>query len=434
MINFLTIVLFNIASTALAQTPKTCGTNVPHLVPLDKPIDGKTFKPDLGTESTFYIRKDNKMLPIRYSKYKATVAPQKGTVLFLCGGPGVPCTGMRPQSVPSDFDVVTLDYLGLGQNKLHNKPKLMAIESQGSVVAELARNLNEPNLIIYVESFGTTVGTVAASEISNANPKGTKTQLKGIILEGVVGPNSGMSYSDGYVDASKTAWDLLTPAEQTNFKKKYFEAIKGLTPEQKQNVDSTIVMNIQSGTDSVVQFLKTIEPSFIRFTASSNAYTNFITKPEVREIFRSAGCQLNLHDSKNGERQKIFGDTVAVVTIADGLEQVCRCKTVERSYNPNSHQITAPIIYINGGQDPATPLAGAKAHMNGQTKSDFKILISKAQGGHFDSFPSLKECMPQFFESFTSNRISELKANQDKISRYGCAVQKQEARSQNSTR
>ncbi len=397
-----------------------CEGFLPPLVPPPPLPEGIKIEPDLGQEFTFTANLKGKNIPVRYSKYRATMIPRKGTIIFLCGGPGVPCTGARPQNIPKEYDVVTLDYLGIGRNARHNKPAYMAIESQGDIVAQVAKRLKEPNLLIFAQSFGTTVATVAGSLINTAANDTKETVLKGVVLEGVVGPDSGQSYSEGYSSTAKHAWSYLSPKQKKRFRIQYAKAVKGLSPEEKFNIDATIVMNMQSGTKATVEFLKHINSEQLRYAAQSDFYTNFINRPGVRDIFQAAGCQLHFKDSETG--MKIFGGTVDLITMGSGADKICKCRTVANNFNPNTHQIKAPIVYINGGQDPATPLAGAKEHMEGQSHPN-KVLISSPNGGHIDSSGLLKNCMPIFFEELNKGRFENLVSSATSMSNGRCESQ-----------
>ena len=396
-----------------------CDGFLPPPPPLPKGV--KIEEPDLGQESTFTANLKGQNIPVKYSKYRATVVPKKGTIIFLCGGPGVPCTGARPPGIPPEYDVVTLDYLGIGRNARYSKPEYMAIESQGNVVAQIAKRLKEPNLLIFARSFGTTVATVAGSLINTVASDTRKTVLKGVVLEGiVVGPDSGQSFSEGYASAAKHAWSYLSPKQRKNFKVKYADAVKGLSPEEKINIDKLIMMSMPSGTKATVEFLKNINSQYLRHAAQSDVFaffTNFHNRPGVRDMFQAAGCQLHL---KSERGIKIFDGTVDL--IASGADKVCECRTVANNFNPNIHQIKAPIVYINGGQDPVTPLAGAKKHMEGQSHPS-KVFISSPNGGHFDSFGLLKNCMPIFFEELNKGSFENLVSSAISISNGRCGSQ-----------
>ena len=402
---------------ASANQGGKCEGFLPPLVPLP---EGIKMDPDLGQEFTFNANLKEKDIPVRYSKYRATIVPKKGTIMFLCGGPGVPCTGARPRGISPEYDVVTLDYLGIGRNARHNKPKYMAIESQGNIVAQVAKRLKEPNLLIFAQSFGTTVATVAGSLINTVTSDTKETVLKGVVLEGVVFPDSEQSYSEGYSSVAEYAWSYLSAEQKENFKIKYADAVKGLSPKEKFNVDAVIVMNMQSGTKATIEFLKNINPEYLRYAAQSDFYTNFINRPGVRDIFQAAGCQLHFKSSERGV--KIFDGTVDLITIGSGADEICKCRTVANNFDPNIHQIKAPIVYINGGQDPATPLTGAKKHMEGQSHLN-KVLISNPKGGHFDSSVLLENCMPILFEELNKEGFENLVSSVASMSNGECGSQ-----------
>ena len=77
-----------------------------------------------------------------YVHFGATVQPSAGVVIALCGGPAFSCVeGGRPLSIPDNYDVVTLDYLGIGQNAKLNQPEQMSHESQAEAVSGIEHEL-----------------------------------------------------------------------------------------------------------------------------------------------------------------------------------------------------------------------------------------------------------------------------------------------------
>jgi pimeloyl-ACP methyl ester carboxylesterase len=109
-----------------------------------------------------------------------------------------------------------MDYLGIGDNKTHRSPEQMSIASQGKAMKALLNKIKRSNLIIYGHSFGTTVATVVASsyrnEKKNANPT-----IRGVVLEGIVGPGLGNVYGPEFLLTASKTWGLLSDTEKISF-------------------------------------------------------------------------------------------------------------------------------------------------------------------------------------------------------------------------
>ena len=108
----------------------------------------KPSPPKLGPNDkllTIQVPGVGKGFPVQVVNFASTVRPPVGTVLYLCGGPDV-CMKSRPSNVPTNLDVVTYDYLGIGQNTLPtNSPEMRSLESQAGVANEIVKKLQLKN-------------------------------------------------------------------------------------------------------------------------------------------------------------------------------------------------------------------------------------------------------------------------------------------------
>lgn len=396
-----------------------CTYPMPPIVPVQEKYN-KDYEitVDRGLERSFSPSIQGKNIEVKFSTYPSTTTPAKGTILFLCGGPGVPCIGGRHPSIPKDYDLISVDYLGVGQNQKHNQPKLMSIESQGEMVAKLAKQLNEPNLIIFAQSFGTTVGTVAASNFSKLNSQKSKTVLKGILLEGTFSKTN-KTYQEAYKQEADRAWNYLNHEQKRKFHSEYSKLTSQISESKKFEVDANIAMNLQSGTVSYVNYLKNFKAK--DYSEIEDTYRNFQNRPESRAITQAAGCQIHLSNPQK-ETLSVFDGKVAVRTISDSSEQICKCRTVKNDFDPKNHQIKVPIVYLQGEQDPATPLEMARNHFNGQTQAE-KVFIAIPNGGHSESAAGFSKCMPYLIDSLLTQNLNSIKARQNDLVTKGCSNQ-----------
>lgn len=299
---------------------------------------------------------------VNYTRYPSSEPSPKGTVFFFCGGPGVPCRGIRPPNIPKEYNVVTMDYLGIGQNEDVRNPQAIAIDSQAQAALAVAEHLQEPNLIFFGQSFGTTVATAAASKFTQQGTTTSRSRLRGIMLEGVI--NSSISdYEKGYLDAANAAWERLSREDQQKFVANYNRVVHGLSATEKRAFEIYMVMQMQRGTADVELQLKHFiaNPETINARgASESGYADHFRRGASGRQMLAAGCQIF-----GGERPslglKIFGGTLGLHTLVPA--EMCRCRTVSRNWDSSEYQIKRiPILYINGTHDPATPLSGAQGH------------------------------------------------------------------------
>lgn len=315
-----------------------------------------------------------------------------------------------------------MDYLGIGDNKTHRSPEQMSIASQGKAMKALLNKIKRSNLIIYGHSFGTTVATVVASsyrnEKKNANPT-----IRGVVLEGIVGPGLGNVYGPEFLLTASKTWGLLSDTEKISFQSTYDNLIKNLLPHQKDSLNRTLTGLLFKGPKGAADSLK-------EFTNFPDLYTPSAKVPEANEALRdayrqikAAGCEA-IEKADDLSSQKIFGSKVTpILNLPKGL---CDCRTLKSRWNPNDYKIAnLPVVYINGDADPATPIGSAKKHFEGQDLVSEKIFLAIPGGGHAEAaYPhgKISSCFPFIFESLTSGSVAPLKRNQEKLQSTSCTT------------
>ncbi len=371
----------------------------------------------------FLFKHNGKTTALKYSIASALNTPKKGTLVYLCGGPGFTCP-KRAFSLPEDYDIVTIHYLGIGNNRVLNKPDDMAINSQGEAVAQMINDLARHDIIILGHSYGTAVATVAASKHTHRQDTEKKSTLKGVFLTGIVGPSAGAIYGTDYPKVAEQAWQSLSPFEQKQFRKNYLKASKNLTPKDKENLDRILSGPLIYGPKLTSETLKA-------FLKSPKDFTNFpaVTSdipPEVKEAVwqqRAAACEL-FETVIDLRKTKVFGGLVTPNTFSP---EICDCRLLPARWKPNEYQIKGvPVIYLNGTSDPATPIAGAQQHFDSQTETSEKIFLAEPNGGHaefINSSGKMKNCIPEFLEEISKGSLKQIKRKTNEYINRGCRKQ-----------
>lgn len=355
---------------------------------------------------------------VHYQKYSALIKPSKGVIVSLCGGPGFSCTdGGRPENFPPDYDVVTLDYLGIGANKQIHDPERMSIEAQGEAVAAIAGQFKDQDFLLYGQSFGTTVATVAGSLLTQ--PPRENKHLKGVVLEGVVGKKGGSAYGDGFYKTAAATWNLLSAKEKSAFKKAYAKATKGMNADQKMAVDGYLTDALPQGPLAMAAMLKNFGKSVAQLQKRmkrAGAEMAQGNDPASVAQYRAAGCEINSQYAPPG---KIFGGLVNMTYgVPKGAPTPCDCPTVARDWNPDEHKIRGvPIVYINSKTDPATPYDWARGHFAGQDEASEKVFLSPKLGGHWETmgYGALTNCSDTIFNSVFAGKTSLLQQRTDSL-------------------
>lgn len=346
-------------------------------------------------------------MPVKVNRYAATTQPTKGSVLYFCGGPSA-CMHYRPKNVPKHYDVVVSDYIGLGKNANAPAPRsMMSIRAQAVAASKIVAALKIKNYVIYGQSFGTTVATMATEELQKLNLP----QPKSVILEGVVGSAETMNL-DGYKRTADRAWQMMSHMKQETFKQSYRRATKHMTRNQKLDFDQGLMSHVWKGPAAVATALNALSmkepkesvtmmaasaPSFIEDTQSSDQFLR---------MYLSAGCDISHKMKPPGQRTLLFGGLVEN-PYESGLE-FCKCRTEKTSYDSKKHQIRAPIVYINGDMDAPTPIESARYHWRNQTQTASKVFIELKDEGHFPTSSTLANCTDEIYDKAFAGDIATL--------------------------
>lgn len=370
----------------------------------------------------FLFKHRGKTTALKYHVASALSPPKKGTLVYLCGGPGFACP-KRAFNLPENYDIVTIHYLGIGNNRVLNKAEDMAVENQGEAVAQMINDLARPDIIILGHSYGTAVATVAASKYTHKPNTEKKSNLKGVILTGVVGPSAGATYGAEYPNIAKQAWDALSNMEQKQFRKQYLKISKNLSLQKKANLDKILSGPLIYGPTLTTNGLR----SFIKSPQDFADFRVLTTlPPEVKEGIwqqRAAACELfeTVIDLKN---EKVFGGLVTPNTFSP---EICDCRLLPARWKPDDYQIKdIPVVYLNGTSDPATPVAGAKQHFNGQTETSEKVFLAEPNGGHAEFINEngkMKNCIPEFLEEISKGSLKSIESKKDIYVNNGCKKQ-----------
>lgn len=375
----------------------------------------RTPKPNVlhGEPKMASIRVNGQERQINYELHKARVRPPKGTVVYMCGGPGVVCNSEgRPESIPPDFDVIAYDYLGTGQNQSVRNDEEMSIEAQGQVTAGLVRKLGLQNYVLYGSSFGTTVATVAGSLLS----KDGGAKPKSLVLDGVVSRGVDLNHEAAINRAATRAWNLLSDSEQRRFGQLYEEKTKTMTAEQRSELDASLISLLLGGprytAEGLRRFLKGVIPKMPDIAANEAA----------NRQYRAAGCQ-QLRPRQPPLPERYFGGRVQNTRI--GVDPVsegtpCDCPLIQRPFDSQLYQVQGvPIIYVNSDTDVLTPIEGARRHLETQSEAREKILINVRDGMHGD-LEALTDCSGTVWNAAITGSLSTLMRQLSAVQSNAC--------------
>ncbi len=421
-------VAFSISPSALAKNKFNCSADIeklemqiPATVPISiKGIDTKRDYRAFGKpkELTITAKIADKQEAFKVQRFGARTQPSKGTMIFLCGGPGPSCvTEGPPPFSPPDTEVVVFDYLGIGQNRHFTaKPEKISIESQADAVVGIVKQLKLKDYIIVGSSFGTAVGTVATSKITSAQDTSIA-KPKMLVLDGVIGKKG--RYEPGFKKVADRAWQLLKPKERTQFKQIY-RAKKQMGPGGTDEINRYVIDSFMGGPKETVKTFREIlrvesggEPTLPPDEGGGSR-----RKPSLEEdysagrIMRAAGCQVKaVSDSK--KPLKMFDDVMSFSEAAPGKPHICECPLVARDFDSKNFQVRdVPILYINGTHDGPTPLEGSDYHFNGQESTGQKEKLTVNDAGHALLYRELRQCGSSLLTRAFDGDLAGIKANE----------------------
>lgn len=100
-----------------------------------------------------------------------------------------------------------------------------------------------------------------------------------------------------------------------------------------------------------------------------------------------------------------------LVDLPVGSENLCSCRTINRDFDSKDFQIKAPILYISGEFDPATPLVQARYNFEHQNSSKGKAFLTVKGGGHFGTWNELSTCTDYIFQNAFLGDVGKVSAS-----------------------
>ena len=353
--------------------------------------------------------------PLKFDRYPAITQPSRGTVIYLCGGPGAPCAHAGPpKNLPPDVDVLTFDYLGIGENGGLSTPTIeLAIQSQAMATLQLAKNLKLRNYSLYGHSFGTTVATVAGSYIER---DARMARPKSIVLEGVVGEMSRTDRSRDMDRIAEMTWQRLTPRERDMFAGQ-MQALReedGRVAEQAKGILLYSAIGGPKFQRSMIRKFIGLEPPL------ESPPMPMQMDPAGVRLYRAAGCQIDDRPQSKARRSSYFGGIIEDEVRKQPVE-ICDCPLIKDKFDPSNFEVyETPLVYVNGTVDPATPLREAKAHFNAQPTPN-KIFLEVADGGHGEMLKGpLTPCSNLVFDTALSGDLQRLARYKPILDRGQC--------------
>lgn len=370
---------------------------------------------------------EGKVFSLKFSKFNGDGPEPRKTVVFLCGGPSN-CSESRWSGIPSNYDIITFDPIGIGRNyDSALSPQMESISNQAKFTAAIVDKLQLKDYVISGKSFGTAIATEAAALIES-NSKSA--HPKAVVLEGVFGPRA--SGVRDFVGVSQKIFNNLNESEQQKLQSILVHAQKDLGISKKDIIYNMFDLASEGPTRALAflknSFLKRGNDKLWKKYLQDKDSAKLLNSKENQKLYNSAGCEVINHKEINAgalysKRLNIY--EYKNVNVKETV--LCKCRSTKNDYNPCNHKIKAPIIYLNGTDDPYTPVRGVDAHYNCQDKSLEKKKLLVTGYGHFLTTPGypLDKCQNLIYESAFTQNLSKLDEHYDWS--QGCSQEKNDA-------
>jgi len=308
--------------------------------------------------------------------------PDAPYLLVIPGGPGGKIMNSDLSRLPTQFNLLLVDPRTIGCNA-NNPPDAFNALSTDTLALDLREVLEQLDIkkfIIYGQSYGTQVATVLADRLNS-----TSRQPISVVLEGTVGNSD--SFLPGYNNAlkhlmariPKLAADTIQSISPSNDllgfdSKTWAEFFLQMLPM------GAAFLNMEPFLDKYlseafaeypnqrsIDTLKYLLADIKKDSGTSNPTDPFFLKITCAESYEVIPSDFEM---RNGE-----------ISVPANSTNKCTGYSLTEHYDPAKYKIHVPIWYLQGSEDPNTPIEGAIYHFKSQAPSE-RTFIEFIGGGH----------------------------------------------------
>ncbi len=356
-----------------------------------------------------------------YYQFKL-LAPELPTIVYFPGGPGGDSINSEQfEDSIGHYNQIYIDPRGVGCNfggKKQFRIDELTTRNHALDVVTVIKHLKLDNYVIYGISYGTLVGTVTAFEAEKTNYP-----PKSVLLEGIVGATFTKNIRQTYeIELNKIFGKRREYSELFKTQKlplghsaaEWTDFFKALLTSDGIYVQMALesLIKFHFGGESIYQVdslwtLNDLDEMMREYVTDPDprimGEQNFYVSVACREIFDPVS--MGYPSLENG-RFKLSNSRE--------LEQLCHGLIIDSAYDSQNYQIKAPLYYVQGGLDPATPYKQARYHFNNQRLSRSKTWIDVDHGSHSPLLveTQLADCAKKIWDRVVNQRgVSDLIIN-----------------------
>lgn len=340
-----------------------------------------------------------------------TAAPDAPTVIYIPGGPGQTSISERLSvSLPEGWGLIQTDPRGTGCN--HDKASelpLSALTTEFIARDILAaiKSLGLKRYILYGVSYGTMVAQVAGGIA--AIERDLHLEPEAIVLEGTIGHS--FSHRGEVLDGFRSRWDRLFSSLPPHIQQAFRTNPLPLGYSKDEWGSAiTFLLNYGSSlpTESSLETLlrqatssSSDEQAKARLTLSLFGQPP-ASRPEYTRVFRAIACReitLDAHGYNGQDVSVVLENGKLSIDTNHG----CNEKFLTRPFDARDWRSQSPIYYIQGSDDPSTPLPQAVYSYDQQTRSQRAMIVIPG-GGHGTAETDLGSCYLDILKQIGSNQ------------------------------
>lgn len=336
------------------------------------------------------------------------------TLIFLPGGPGGHSIGDSEdfEHLTSLFNILYFDPRGFGcsfMGEEHINYDDLKSERVADDLLKIVQKESLKDFYIYGVSFGTLLGTIATKTLEDNN-----LPPQALILEGVLGPafkNWPEVYTsiiadnfNSYLKQETWVLDLLNQIDSIGKDSfSFFDShIKGLFSDNGTIAPNDWVL------EELLKFKNLDNISLLQKITKfeENQFTNTGTVDIISLRSISVNTIACSELSEQDIDHDVYWDKNSRTVIAKKVlnaADVCASYSFLNPYNPKDFQISSPIYYFQGDEDPATPLNGALNHFTSQRLKENKHFIKVKNSGHSPFYEAYESCSLNIWAEIQQN-------------------------------
>ena len=343
--------------------------------------------------------------PVQRFKYRYKIVSKSQdlpTIVYLPGGPGDTSLWLADNAstfkefFPDGFNVMLTEPRGVGCNQLPDVIPDGTLATR-EIAADIASAIEQEHLTHFIV-FGWSYGTVLATTLSSMLEERGLTPTA-YVLQGTMGKHFGDSFdsTSGFSREWKKLKSALPQVIASQFSKDPLPL--GIGAKEWATFIAVRLQIRNAGEPSLATSLATLQGNT---TQQEALKAEIIAMTSGGDTPRSA-AEARLYNSIMCSELDLAGDTDEV-TLSHGelvfkaKPSACPNKLLLHPFNSVDYQMSAPIFYVQGDNDPSTTIENAKYHFEGQHSVN-RAFITVEGGTHYP-FAQLDDCRDAVWKSF----------------------------------